>query len=322
MADGERVTVFDQYPVGSFSLGGGRRTFFFPVVSISEGGSNRIPRRRRPFRKGAKLDNTGRNEKEFSIECCFDNSIEEPNLDNPPGLALYPHVLNELIDELDTGETGDLQLPTRGKVRCKLDHYNRTESPNDRDGARVTFFFVEDNEDAIDAASFKNPTVRATMQTAVDETVFGMESAGGFSALLEELEDAATALQDAIAAPGEFVADVDQKAARVARLANDVENQFLISSQFGRDMLTRPDSWATVQQLRILQDTTSRAVTEKSSPIAAVITIVLESSMSIFDLAVQLGQDPTDLQAINGHLEDLLYIPIGATVNIFDRSAA
>lgn len=322
MAEDRADPIFSDYPVGSWTLGKGRPTYYFAVLDINENGGNRLVRRRRPFRKGAKIDSTGPNEKVWAITICFHNSIDEQGLQNPTGQLYYPGILNELLASFDIDETGDLTLPTRGIVRARVETYSRREEFSQRDYAVLTVTWVQDNEDAIDASSFKNPTVRATMPGSVQETIFGMESLGGFSKFLADLEDAATQVQDAIAAPGEAIADVDQKAQRVVRLASDVENQFLVSAQFGRDMLTNPDSWATIRQLRILQDRTSRAVTEKSSPIAPIVTAVLQSNQSIFDLAVQLAQDPTDLAAINGHLEDLLFIPAGTVVNIFQSTAA
>lgn len=321
MAADEPTPVFEQYPAASWSLGSGRRTFYFPIEDILEDGANRIVRRRRPYRNGAKLDDTGSNEKVWTIQVCFDNSIDEPGMLNQ-GQALYPSVLNDLIDSFDVHDTGDLVLPTRGPVRVRAETYKRHENFGERDSAMVTFTFVQDNEDAVDATSFRNPTVRATIRQNVDETTFGMEGLGGFSQMLADLEDAATNLQDAIAAPGEAIQDVDQKAARVARIATNVENQFLVSAQLGRDLLTDPDAWATLRQLRILRDKTSRAVTEKSSPIAPVVTAIFSTARSIYDIAAQLGQDPTDLSAINSKIDDLLFIPAGTVVNIFQPTSS
>lgn len=311
-------TIFEQLPVGAWKVGNGRPTIYFAVVDVDEDGGNRLVRRARPYRDGEKIDDTGSKAKEWNVTIAFHNGVAEgEGLPNPAGQTYYPGILNDLIDSFDIHETGDLTLPTRGTVRVRAETYGRHEDFSQRDYAVLKVKWVRDNEDAIDASSFTNPTVRATLGQAVDETVFGMEALGGFSAFLADLEDAATNLQDAIAAPGEFVADVDQKAARVARIASDVENQFLVSAQFGRDLLTDPDAWATIRQLRILQDRTARAAFEKTSPIAPIVTAVLQSAQSIFELAAQLAQDPTDLAAINGHIEDLFLIPAGAVVNIF-----
>jgi prophage DNA circulation protein len=308
-------TVFEKYPVASWSPGNGSRKFFFSLEDIKESGGNRIVPRRRPFRDGAKLDDTGSNEKTWVLTAYFENTIDEPNLQNLE--PQYPGVLNDIIDSFDVHETGTLQLPTRGEVRVRAQSYERIESSTERDCARVVFTFVQDNEDAIDAASFSNPTVRATVQTSVDATVFGMEGLGGFSQFLADLEAATLDLQDAIAAPGEALADLDQKAARVGQLAGNVEKQFLVTAQLGRDLLTDPDAWATLRELRLLQDRTNRAVFEKTSPIAPIVTAVFATARSIFDIATQLAQDPSDLAAINGDIEDLLFIPAGVVVNVF-----
>lgn len=302
------------FPVGLWLVGG--LTLYIAVMKISEDGGNRIVRRQRPYRNGAKLDDTASKEKVWVVEGIYNNNLEETGI--PDDVVMYPDMMNATIASADIHETGTLQLPTRPVIRCRLESYQRTESSEARDTGYVTFTFVQDNEDNIDAQSFKAPTVRATVRRTVDETTFGMESLGGFSQFLADLEDAAENLEDAMNAPGEAIQDADQKAARVVRLAQNVEDQFVRSANLGRDLLTDPDSWATFRQLRILQDRTASAATEKSSAIAPVVSAIFETSRSLFDIAVELAQDPTDLAAINGHLENLLAIPAGTVVKIFD----
>jgi hypothetical protein len=59
------TAIFEQYPVASFAVRGD--PIYFAVESIEEDGGNRIVRRRRPYRDGAKLDDTGSNEKVFTL---------------------------------------------------------------------------------------------------------------------------------------------------------------------------------------------------------------------------------------------------------------
>ena len=308
------MAIFEQYPAASWTVLGD--TIYFAVEDIDETGGNRIVRRRRPYRDGAKLDDTGSKEKEWDVTAVLENSIEEEGL--PTDRALYPRALNAMIDSFDLHRTGTLILPSRGAVRACAESYKRRESQSERDTARVTFHFVQDNEDNVDALSFTTPSIRSTARQLVEETTFSSESRGGFAQSLADLEGAATDLQDAIAAPGEAVQDTDQKAARVVRLAADTEHQFTVSGQLGRDLFTDPDSWATVRQLHQLEDRSRRAASEKSA-LGRVIGITFTTTRTILDIAAELVQDPASLLDLNTQLENALSIPAGTIVKVFEE---
>src|SRR5689334_5238078 len=105
------MSIFENYPPCSWTVQGD--TIVFPVADIEEDGGNRIVRRRRPYRNGAKLDDTGSNEKVWRVTVVLENSIEEDGLD--PNRPLYPFVANALVSSFDLHDTGDLVLSTRGK---------------------------------------------------------------------------------------------------------------------------------------------------------------------------------------------------------------
>ena len=153
-----RDPVFEQYPSASWSVGT-QVALVFPVTEITEEGGNRIVLRERPYRDGAKVDDIGSKAKSWSLKAIFENTINEGLIQN--GQPLYPGVLNELIRSFDQHETGDLIVPTVGKVRARAQSYVRTERNDERDYATVEFKFVQDNEDAIDATSFTLPTVKS-----------------------------------------------------------------------------------------------------------------------------------------------------------------
>jgi hypothetical protein len=205
-------------------------------------------------------------------------------------------------------------------VRCRAEVYERSESHEERDTARVRLTYTEDNEDSVDAATFTNPSVRATVKRLVDDATFASESVAATSTDLVSLEDAALALQDAIAAPGEFVQDVDQQASTVIRLADSVERQFEVTGQFGRDQFTNPESHSAVRQLRILSDRASRATAEKASTRPRIITRRFLVDVSIFDVAVSLSQEPMQLIALNPQIPDQNHIPAGTPVRVFESA--
>jgi hypothetical protein len=88
--------VFEGYPVGSWTAENAA-TIAFPVEDIGESGGNRIIERERPYRDGAKLDDTGRKATQFTMVCKFENTITEPGLEINGLKNLYPDVLNDLI---------------------------------------------------------------------------------------------------------------------------------------------------------------------------------------------------------------------------------
>ncbi len=228
--------------------------------------------------------------------------------------VLYPNRLHSMLETVGLDQTGTLVLPTRGPIRCRLVSYSRVESKDVRDCALVTFMFEEDNEDKVDANSFQTPSVRATVRRATDETVFSMNQQG----VLAQFEDLATSLEEAIAAPGELVQDVDQKAARFVRAIDGVVRQFTITGEFGRDRLTDPESHAAVRQAAILTDRIYAAFHEKNAALPAIITIAKDRVVSLFDVATELAQDPSALLNINNRLEDALWIEPGTLINVFD----
>lgn len=288
----------------------------FAVTKITEEGGNRLVKRQRPYRNGAKVDNTGNKETVYRVETVWNNSIFEDGIQQNP--VLYPLELNAMIDACLAGVTGNLTLPTRGKRRCQAESWSRTEDNEERDTARVSFTFTEDNEDNVDAQAFVQPSVRATARASTDSANFALESTGSFTQLMEDLENASTDLQDAIAAPGEALQDVDQKVARVVRLVDNIERQFIVTDQAGRDRLNDPDSWAAVRQLRGLRDRSVVAADEKSSTLPRIIEVTYDRARSLFDIAVELGQDPTALMNINT-VENVLLIPARDTVRVFER---
>lgn len=312
----EAPGVFEQYPVGSWTVKGD--TIKIIVLDIHEGGGGRLVRRARPYRKGVKIDSTGPKEKEWDVETIWSTALDEPGITDAGGSPMYPQQLHNMLETVDLDEVGTLVLPTRGAIRCRLETYARHETAAQRDCARVTFKFVEDNEDKVDANSFQQPSARATIRRGVDEANFSLESTGSFSDMMEQLETAADQLQDAIAAPGELVQDVDQKAARVIRIVDNVVNQFTVTEQFGRDRLNDPESHAAYRQAMILKDRAAQAVDEKTSSLPRIVNLIVEHTQSIFDIAVALAQDPAQLMALNNRIEDFLVIEVGTPVRVFE----
>jgi prophage DNA circulation protein len=311
--------VFSQYPIASWTVG--KKTYQFPVRKISETGGNRLVQRERPFRDGAKIDDVGSSPVCWSLEVLFQNSLNaEGGSDAEP---LYPNVLNAMIRAFATHETGDLVVPTIGKVRARAKTYRRDEDNEARDQALVVFDFVADNEDNLDAAAFALPTVHASVVRLAEATTFSAESDGTFDSTLADLNEFAAQLEAVATFPSDTLQDIDSQAAIVVAATNRVLNAFTSKSNNpttkARAMLSDPDSSVTQRKLVQLQDTSARARSEIRKNLPPVVRTLFEMPLTIFDIAVLTGQKVEDLIAINPGL-DLLFIPERTVVRVYDNS--
>ena len=305
--------IFELSGVASFTVGGVK--LYFPVVSIRERSGKRLAKRARPYRNGVKIDSVGARETTWTVEAVFENSIDEPDIPKSP--ALFPDVVDALCAAKDSGDTEDLELPLRGKIRAQLEDYERFETAEERDTARVTFTFVQDNEESIDAGSFSS-VMHGTMVSASDAAMESLQGLGSFSEMMDQIDELCADIEAVIAAPGEFVQDIDQAAARLVHLIDRLESQFSRTGTLGRDLLTQPDAWDTVRQLRILKDKTARAISEKASQRGPrVVSRRYPTERSLFDIAVDEGQKSSELLAMNPNL-DPYSVPANTPVRVWE----
>ncbi len=312
--------VFEQYPSASWSVAT-VRALVFPVTEISEEGGNRIVLRERPYRDGAKVDDIGSKAKSWTLKAYFENSIEEGFQQN--GKPLYPEVLNDLIRSFDQHETGDLVIPTVGKVRARAMSYVRVERNDERDCAAVEFKFVQDNEDNIDATSFTLPTVKSSLNALMASTTFSAHSDAVFSTSLADLNEFAANLVAIANFPSDYLNDIDSQAAIVVGAINRVASAFTSKSnnpkEKARAMLSDPDASWTGRRLVALQDTAARAVAEIRANQPEIIRILIDRPTNIFDVAVEFNQDIGQLIGLNSAF-DPLNLPKGAVIRILDAS--
>jgi prophage DNA circulation protein len=190
----------------------------FPVQNITETGGNRLVERERPYRDGAKLDDTGSKPKRWSMEILFENTIDEPGLEINE-FDLYPDILDSLIDSFDNHETGDLVVPTRGTVRARIESYTRTEKIDPRDAALLNITFVQDNEDNVDAASFAIISANSNAKRLGEETTFDAQTDEMWDDGLVSVREFTDQLENATNQPGDVADDVDNSASRVVTIA-------------------------------------------------------------------------------------------------------
>jgi prophage DNA circulation protein len=310
------AAVFPKYPIASWEVIGSPR-LAFPVVSVSESGGNRLVERERPYRDGAKLDDTGSKAKRWELTVLFHNSIEEPGLEVNGGQALYPNTLNSLIDTFELHRTGDLVVPTRGLVRARAAEYRRQEDADNPDSATVTFTFVEDNEDSVDIASFTAPTANADAARLGEQTTFDAQSIGLDSLSLADLNEFAAGLESLANAPGDLLVDLDSQAAIVIGAVNRVAAAFSHPSQEGRDLLDDPESSRTHRKLERLKQIASDSEARSSRGRPRTTTVVVSEDSSLFRVSAALKQSFDDLLVINPRLVNPLFIPAGTPINVF-----
>jgi prophage DNA circulation protein len=309
VADG----IFEQFPVCLWEVTGYKVQI--SVKSISERGGNRLVPRKRQNRNGAKLDDTGSEEKVWVLDVDFFNGNEEPDV---PGDEQYPGVVNYLIKSFDVHECGTLTLPNIGKRRCRAHTYERRETFDERDTAIVSLTFMEDNEDFTTASTFTSPSARSVSRRLAEITTFSADQAGvalaDFGAGISELASGVEAL---INSPFEYVGDLETKAAQVDIACRRIEEAHTSrKTQVGR-MLMEPPSSKVLRGLREIRDHVARIVEERQSALPRLVPFVVPDERSIFDIATQFDQDVSALIKANPGLSNPLLLPKGAVVKVF-----
>jgi prophage DNA circulation protein len=312
VADG----IFEQFPVCLWEVTGYKVQI--ACKSISERGGNRLVRRARQHRNGAKLDDTGSVEKVWAITVDFYNGNDEPDV---PGDEQYPGVVNFLIKSFDVHETGTLTLPNIGKRRCRLESYERNEAFDERDTATVTLNFVEDNEDFTTASTFTSPSARSVSRRIAEITTFSADQAGvalaDFGAGISELASGVEAL---INSPFEYVGDLETKATQIDIACRRIEETHTTRKTQAGMMLMDPPTSKVLRGLREIRDHAARIVEERQSALPRLVPFVVPEERSIFDIATQLGQDASKLIKANPGLSNPLIVPKGTTVRVFASS--
>lgn len=303
------MTLFEKGPLARWKPDGEPHLeVAFPILSISESGGHRLVERERPHRPGAKIDKTGRKAKRWTVEILLENSMKEPGLVER---VLYPDVLKKLIASFDAEETGTLTLPTKGVLRACAGDYGAKESHDERDAARMTFTWVEDNEDKIGASVIGPPTPASAARLLAEQTQFSAQSDGAWDTSLADLNQFASELEALANFPGDTVADLDSQAGIMVAATNRAGRAFSDPSRRGRDVLTDPDSSVTQRKLHETRDLAGRARAARER----YTSVVFETPRTLFEIAADVGQSVEDLLPLNGALDPLL-VPAGTPVRI------
>lgn len=305
--------VFEQYPAAKWEVGG-LAPIYFPVVSISLDGGNRIVPHARPYRDGAKLDDTGAKPRTWRIASIFGNELAEPGVND--GRPLYPDVLRELLSSSLIHQTGTLTLPTEGDVRARLETYSRKESPEGDDVAEVELCFIEDNEEALSAQIFSPPAVVSTLNTMAAQTTFTAEAAGVWNDDLQSIIETCNQITTLLQAPGRAMGDL----VAVVRAHRRAIQGVIDTAEEEGSPLAEPSNSGLLRQLRLMADREAGAELERTSsrPTTRAFTIDVERT-SLFEVGARFNQDAEELMDLNAaRVEDPFDLRRGQVIRVFE----
>lgn len=212
--------VNGQLAVCQLTLGG--VTVGFPLANNGYEMRNRLVRHERPYRPGAKLDSTGSGADSWNLEGLFENSIEEPGLSAVNrGMALYPDVMQLLLEIAHEGAVGEMIHPLDGKRRIRVETGSRRIDAGDHDSATVVLMVVEDSEDRVDATSFR-PGVRGVVRSLAERTLLRAQQEGGWHEDLLNFRELCGELEGLVRTPGEMVDAIRAKLRAARRAATSV----------------------------------------------------------------------------------------------------
>jgi hypothetical protein len=303
----------------------GRAELGIPVIEIRETYATGIVKRRRVYKHGAKLDDTGEDAISWELDAIWFNGSSDPSAAGAED-EQYPQGVDTFTDACRVHETGDLTLATRGPRRARLVNYRRVDSASVRNGCTVTMLFVEDSEDDITAASFSAPSAGVASRSIVEAAGEFCEAAGASPSLLSQLKDLAGELEGLAQAPGEFVDSLEAQANAIVGTVSRIERAFADTrNKAGGELvrlMTDPTNAAALRSLRKLSDVAKRAVGEAAES-GAVATRVISKSytteLSIFDVAAREGQSVKKLLSMNGAIPNMLAIAPGTVVKLIDN---
>lgn len=311
------MTIFERYQSFSWTPKGGA-TLVFPVESTREGYRNRLVRHKRPYRDGARLDDTGHDAIVWTLSCGFYNgNWHEAEIADPA--AVYPQLVNDLCDSFKIHETGDLVTATRGTRRCRAESYDRTEASSPRDAAIVNFVWVEDNEDDAAAAAQQGPSVAAVTLSKARAATFDVESTGLGGDGFASLTALAAEVEALVRSPGEYAGELEGKANALTSRVRSIERAFASESEQAtsdvRRILTDPMNSRAGRRLREVSDLAQQSVASKLSMGPRIVGKVSPRDTSLFAMAAASGADVADVLRLNPGL-NAFFVPAGTLVRV------
>lgn len=314
------ANVYPQLSIASWQVGDAAR-IRFPLLDLTDLKQNRVVAHERPYREGAKLDDTGAKVREFTMRAQFANAIREPGLENNPS-PLFPEMLRLLQESFDNHETGRLEVPTLGVVYCKAVSCRRHDSPENPDGPMVDLVFHEDNEDGFDRAKLDPPTVKGSIPRLAQQTVFSAQASGAWDDNLASLTQTVNSLESALNAPGRATNEVAGQARRNRRAQKRlVKIQQQVATAHDRPF-TQPAGSQTERQLLTLRDRQAEAAGERARSLPTTMAFTVDvNETNIFEIAARFNSDVVELLDLNDALiPNPFLLRRGQVIRVFVRA--
>lgn len=307
---------WEDLPASSFQADG-ETTLLIIARLVGEKGALRVVKHTRPFQAGQKLDETGPDGDEFTLEAMFHPDIQEGDTEDGGQPQIWPDRLEALIKQFKGGKTATLHLPWKRNLRVKPTTWERRASGDEHRGGEIlTVTFAQDNEDNLDREAFEAVSVKSQLERRADATTFDLDSIGGFDGSIEDITELAANLVGLMNAPGDYAAAIAHQANRVRRAASFLMDS-LSSTASGRGQLNDPDGARANQGLLDLLDFAAGARAEAQEHLPRTITVRYPTDRTIYDIATERGQSAGALISINGALEDPGFIPANTPVIVF-----
>lgn len=311
---------FSKWPPITWTVGG--KTHLIPQITFKSTFGNRLAAHKRPYRKGARHDNTGAEPVSWEITLAAGRTVHE--FDPRVPSDYYPTGYTALIDSFGIEETGTLITPF-GEKRCKAANGMASWGRADQgvDAVGITLTFIEDNEDDTDLGSFSLATARTAGPGQVDTFLgFAAQSGAGAGDFFESLTAAARDLQALANYPGEAIGEMVTRIEIITTSVADVIDAFASAPEGAVEemgaLLQDPLAGPALRKLEELLDTACRAAEDEARRRGKARTVrTYDRDVSIYDVAAELEQDCVDLMAINTAIPDFFLIPRATPIQVF-----
>jgi hypothetical protein len=318
MAD-EDIEQFARWPPITWTVGG--VTHQVPAQTLRRIFGNRLAKHVRPYRKGARHDNTGPDPVGWEIGLIAGRNAHAFYPQIPADY--YPNGIKALELSFELEETGTLMTPY-GERRCKASSGNTTWSRADAgvDAQATSLVWVEDNEDDTELASFDPPQARTAGPDQVDSFLgFAAQVGAGAGDFFDSLKEASRSLKELANYPGDTLA---QWTARVSTITGAVKSTYEAyasaptrAANTMSALLNDPLAGPALRKLEQIVDSACKAAEEEAKRSGKARTIKrYDRVVSIFEVSVDVSQSATDLMALNPTL-DFYEIPRGFPITVF-----
>lgn len=311
---------FAKWPPMTWTVGG--RTHPIPAITLKRSVANRLAKHVRPYRPGARHDNTGPDPVSWEVTLIagVNAHVFAPWIP----ADFYPNGIKALELSFDLEETGTLVTPY-GEKRCKASTCTtiwdrRGEAGTDGQGTALVW--VEDNEDDTSLAAFEPPQARVAGPAQVDAFLgFAVQSGAGAGDFFDTIKEATRELVAIANYPGDALAQMVSRVSVITGSAKQIVEAYA-SAPYGvantaSELLNDPLAGPALRKLEEFIDSTWRAIDDQSKRSGRARRLVqYDRTVSIFEVSVDVSQSASDLMDLNPGL-DFYEIPARRQIAVF-----